>query len=150
MSGGFVIKIRGSAPRIAIADYECPVHGRFEAQLERDANGDPPERIGCTRVIKVGQWSSDRTSGSEADALCPEEAEYRISAPLARVRQVEAVKGGWAKPERSTWLDTRDLGEGQSLGDWRERRAQIREEERKKDVMRFVREHHESVIGRDV
>lgn len=139
----FVVKYRGTPTRTTIADYECPAHGRFEATVERNEDGDPPVEIACERrVVNEGGLVPSMVR-------CGLPCEWRISAPLARVRQIEAVKGGWTKPERKTWTDTRNIGEGQPLYEWREDRAKIWEEKRKEDVVRFAREHNERVIGGD-
>lgn len=124
------IIVRGAPVRVAIEDYECPIHGRFEAQVDRDEQGDAPDETACI--------------------VCGVQSAWRISAPLARVRRFEAIKGKSEKPERDTWLDTTNLGEGQPLHEFWDDRAKIREAERKRDVMAFCRENHESVIGRDV
>lgn len=135
----FVIKTRGARGTMLV-DYECPTHGRFEALVQRDENGDPPETQPC----------SHRTfEGYAPPAPCNLVAEIRICPPLARVNPIEAVKGKWQKPERKTWTDTRNLGEGQPLYDWKEDRAKVWEEKRKQDVYDFAREHNERVIGGD-
>src|SRR5690242_19691526 len=96
----FRLILRGSAPRTAIADYECPVHGRFEAQVERDENGDPPEHVQCCEAV----LRFDPNTTLASSELCGRTSEYRISAPLTRVRKIEAAKkGGWTKPERKEW-----------------------------------------------
>jgi hypothetical protein len=133
----FVVKVRGSPPCTAIADYECPVHGRFELTVPRDPNGDPPSVVVCLVPADV--------QPENGFSPCGHRAEYRISAPLVRVRRVEAVKGAWQKPERKTFTDTRNLGEGQPLHEWKEDRARVWEEKRKEDVVRFAREHNESM-----
>jgi hypothetical protein len=134
----FVIKVRGSRG-VMLADYECPVHGRFEATVQRDASGDPPETEQCPVI--------DRENDGEF--WCGMESEYRICAPLTRVNPIEAVKGKSQKPERETWTDTRNIAEGQPVYEWREDRAKIWEEKRKQDVYNFAREHNERVIGGD-
>lgn len=117
----WLYKFRGAPTRTAIADYECPVHGRFEREVARDENGDPPATRICGAMIFHG----------ERDAVvCIRDAEYRISAPLCRVKRFEFIRGKSEKPEHKTWLDTTNLGEGQSLEEFREDRAKIREEQR--------------------
>jgi hypothetical protein len=137
----FRLIIRGSAPRLAIADYECPLHGRFEAQVERDEHGDPPNEIACGEEVVTGMTTHPITGAPVREiGYCEHRAEYRISAPLTRVRKIEAAtKGGWTKPERPEWQDTRNLAEGQPLYEFWEDRARIREEERKREVMEFAR-----------
>jgi hypothetical protein len=125
----FTIKLRGSPTPTTIADYFCEEHGRFEAQVERTPEGDAPDEIPCVECSAPATWC--------------------ISAPLARVNPIEAVKGKWQKPERPTWTDTRNLGEGQPLYEWREDRAKVWEEKRKADVMEFARSVNERPIGGD-
>lgn len=140
----FVIKHRGApAIRMTFADYFCEKHGRFEAQVERDDQGDVPASMPCPHEILEDYFCGD------PPALCGKKSEYCISAPLAKVRAVEAIKGKWQAPERKTWTDTRDLGEGMDITEWREKRAAVWEEKRKEDVMRFARENYERPIGGD-
>lgn len=133
----YIVKIRSEGRTKTIAaEYECPEHGRFELDVERNDAGDAPDIVPCPI--------------DDEDGACGRPAEWRISSPMTRVRNIEAAKKGkWEKPERKTWTDTSALGEGQPLYEWREDRARIWEEKRKQDVMRFAREHNERVIGGD-
>lgn len=118
----YVSKFRGSDK--VVACYVCPVDGEFDCEVERDANGDAPEVIPCPLI----------EPGSEDEELrCGQPATWTPSASIGyRVRRVEVVRGKWEKPERKTYLDTRKLGEGQSVEEfqaerkkvWRERRLQ--------------------------
>lgn len=119
----FTIKIRGVADRPIAAEYMCPIHGRFAVTIARDANGDAPGEVIC---------------GAHTGIFCGLMSPYVISAPRVGVRRVEAVKGGWERPARKTFLDTRDLGEGQDIDEWRERRAAIRDEERRKSLKELI------------
>lgn len=123
----FKIIIRGSPTPTTIADYYCEEHGRFELEVARTDQGDAPDVMPCPACGLPSVWC--------------------ISAPLTRVNPIEAVKGKWAKPERPTYTDTRNLGEGQPLHEWREDRAAVWERKRKEDVVRFAREHNERVRG---
>ncbi len=113
----FRINFRG-ASRTMIAEYLCPEHGRSALDVERDAGGDPPAAAPCPH--------------------CGTTSEFVISRVMGRVRQVEAIRGGWQKPERKTWLDTRELGEGMDIDEWRAKRAAIRAEQRRKEVMELL------------
>lgn len=115
----FAIKFRGDTTRPVVAEYECPACGRFTAIVERDHAGDPPEIVSC--------------------ATCAGEAEYRISAVAGRVRRFEVVRGGWQKPERKTYLDTRNLGEGQPIEEFRAERKKVWEEKRQRETMDLLR-----------
>lgn len=137
----FIRKYRGAPTATIAAEYECEVHGRFEIDVERDPNGDAPDVIPCP-VLQPGSDIDDMPCGRAAI--------WCISAPLARVRRIEAaVKGKWQKPEFKTWTDTSAIAEGQPLYEWKEDRAKVWEEKRRQDVVDFAREHNERVIGGD-
>lgn len=144
----FAIKVRGAPTATIAAEYYCEEHGRFELDVERTAAGDAPDAVPCPFTVEVAQLHPD-TGEYLVEMSCGLPAIWCISAPLARVRKIEAVKGKSQKPERETWTDTRSLGEGQPLYEWKEDRAKVWEEWRKKDVMRFAKEHHERPIGGD-
>jgi len=122
----FKIKISGSIDRPIAAEYLCPVHGRFALTVERDPHGDPPSAAACPAGGSWGYCAPGKSSP------------FVISAPLVGVRRVEAVKGGWQKPERPTWLDTRDLGEGQDLDEWRQKRGAIRDQQRRDSLKELM------------
>jgi hypothetical protein len=106
----FVIKTRGVGG-LVVAEYECPAHGRFEATVQRDANGDAPEHARCTFV--------DANGGT-----CDRRAEWRISAPAQRVWSVPAYaanRGGDMKERPPGMLDTRPLAEGMPYSEWRKK-----------------------------
>jgi len=129
----FTIKIRGSTDRPIAAEYLCPVHGRFTLTVDRDANGDPAVSRPCPMPI-----GCDDDGCTKEHAPCALPSPYVISAPLVGVRRVEAVKGGWQKPERPTWLDTRDLGEGQDIDEWRQKREAIRDQQRRDSLKELL------------
>ncbi len=142
----FIRKYRSEGRTKTIAaEYECPEHGRFELDVERNDAGDAPDVIPCP--CAAPQCVDE---GCEHPYTCGQPAEWRISSPMTRVRKIEAVsKGKSEKPEFKTWTDTRNIGEGQPLYEWREDREKIWEEKRKQDVVNFAREHNERVIGGD-
>ncbi len=124
----FKIILRGSPSPTVAAEYHCPTHGRFEIDVERTSEGDAPDSVQC--VFDDG-----------ADERCLLQCIWCISAPDCRVRKFEVVKGKSEKPAKKTYLDTSDLGEGQPLYEWREKRAEIWETKRKEDVVKFGKEH---------
>jgi len=128
----FTIKIRGSTDRPIAAEYLCPVHGRFTLTVDRDANGDPPGEMPCPKP------SGNAWSPPGAAPGCAFWSPFVISAPRVGVRRVEAVKGGWQKPERKTWLDTRNLGEGQDPDDFRKDREAIRDQQRRDSLKELI------------
>jgi hypothetical protein len=148
----FVIKIRGVPTPTTFADYLCDEHGRFELEVKRTEAGDAPDFQPCPFDLEPCGACGDCLTGSpcgENRGKCDKPAQWVISAPFARVRLVEAVKGKWQKSERSTWTDTTNIMDGQPLHEWKEDRDKVWEERRKQDVYNFARMHNERVIGGD-
>lgn len=46
----WVLKHKHTPGTMIVAEYICPVHGRFEVHVERDDHGDPPEEMPCSRT----------------------------------------------------------------------------------------------------
>lgn len=114
----WVYKHRRAPGQDIRCDFECPEHGYFAASVPRDDQGNPPASHPCP--------------------TCGTAAEWRISAPFGKVKPWEVVRGGWEKPERPTYLDTRKLGEGQELDEFREDRRKIRDEQRHRELKELV------------
>lgn len=133
--------------RPVVAEYRCPKHGLFSLEVARDENGDPPVEMPCParegQLVPASQFLSlsvaERVRASLGNA-CGVTAPYTVSAPRVGVRRVEAVKGKWEKPEKRTFLDTRNLGEGQDLDDFRADRERIWDEKRKQDLKELLRD----------
>lgn len=133
----FVIKHKRS-DRPVVAEYRCPTHGLFSLEVARDGQGNPPAEMPCPRQGMEFANPAD-AAHFDAHAKCGIASPFCISAPgYTGVRRVEAVKGGWEKPARKTFLDTRDLGEGQDIDDWRAHREAIRDEERRKKLKELI------------
>lgn len=139
------IKIRGVADRPIAAEYQCPTHGRFGLTVDRDANGDAPEQQRCPHRLADLLMVGDEEFSVHAYLQMPEHtthcgrpSPYVISAPRVAVRRVEVERGGWQKPERKTWLDTRNLGEGQDVDDFRADRERIRDDERRRSLKELL------------
>lgn len=128
----FTIKHK-RADRPMVAEYTCPEHGKFAREVDRDENGDPPAELPCR--VEVERYDGVRRS---LVTYCGLTSPFTISAPRVGVRRVEAVRGGWEKPARKTFLDTRDLGEGQDPDEWRENRAAIRDEDRRQHLKELI------------
>ena len=124
----YVVKFRGDTTRPIVAVYTCPEHGEFDAEVARDASGGAPEFIECGLEC-----------GVEADAYCGLEASWTPTPIACSVRRVEVVRGKYEKPERPTYLDTRKLGEGQDIEEFRAERARIWDEKRRADVKDLLR-----------
>lgn len=115
----FISKTRGDSTRPLLAEYTCPEHGVFECVVQREENGEAPDVVQCDQCEGPATWTP--------------------SAIIGRVRRVEVVRGKYEKPERKTWLDTRNLGEGQDLDDFREDRRKIRDEQREREVREILK-----------
>lgn len=123
---GWRIKTRGNAAGLPIAaEYMCPVHGRVAHDVYRDANGDAPAMFQCLTDI-------------DGVVACGIYACFVISAPAARVKLVEVVRGGYQKPERETWTDTENLGEGQDIEDWHDERDKVWERDRENSIKEIL------------
>lgn len=109
------------------AEYECPVHGRFEATVSRDENGDPP--IGQPCPAPVG---CDDEGCTEEHAPCAFPSSWRISAPQLKRDSIPcfaAVRGGDTE-RRPGMLDTRPLAEGMPVKEWKAKQAEATKERR--------------------
>lgn len=119
----FTIKRTGS-DRPMVAEYLCPEHGRFAAEVDRDEHGNPPDDVIC---------------GSHTGIFCGRAAPFVISKTgTARVRGVEVVRGPYQKPERPTWTDTTNIGEGQDLDDWIADRDKVWEADREASIKELL------------
>lgn len=130
----FVRKHSGDSTKPIVAVYTCPEHGEFDAEVQRDANGEAPDEIECPCEV-VSQGGSALLHGGIAHDQCCRSATWTPSPISCRVRRIEAVKGKWEKPERKTYLDTRELAEGMDPEDFQAKRRAIWEEKRQQDVM---------------
>jgi hypothetical protein len=92
------------------SDYGCPTHGPFEQMVASPAPDDVP----CPSCGAAAPW---------------------IPFPvMGRMRMVEAARGGSDRPSGPLAMDTRELGEGMPLSEWRAKREQAwREHDHKRD-----------------
>lgn len=119
-----------------VAVYTCPEHGEFDADVERDANGEAPDVITCG--AERGVWADAfAPSGEMHYCECP--ATWTPSPVGCRVRRVEVTRGKYEKPERPTYLDTRKLGEGQDPEEFAAERQKIWRRKREAEVMEIKR-----------
>lgn len=111
-----------------LADYYCPVHGSFEATVESPA----PDEVPCPS----GEHGGMCDCGCEWEP-CNLPSRWVPSAVLGRVRLGEVVRGPNERPPNRLSLDTRKLGEGQSMEEYRAERAKIQQEFRKSEIRDF-------------
>lgn len=131
----FVRKFNGKAeapPNEAIvAVYTCPEHGEMDVEVQRDDRGEAPDVILCPAEDEHGIVFA----GDDAAQLCGRSATWTPSPSVAcRVRRVEVVRGKWEKPERNTYLDTRKLGEGQDIEEFRAERRKMWQAKRREEI----------------
>jgi hypothetical protein len=133
---GFRIKVRTSPGAPMTADYECPVHGRFEATVERDDVGDPPTETACPHRVEPRSFALFGVHGEERARLfvCGKPSPWRISCPPVHTQFVVTASHGKsaAKPHPET-MDTRMLAEGRK-NEFRKQRKKLKEERRHRRV----------------
>lgn len=117
-----------------LADYECPVHGRFEALVDRDDQGNPPSHTGCEHEIAL-----DDDEGYDQIYACDERSPWRISAPAVHTQfVVSATQGKPAPKPHADAMDTRLLAEGQRKK-FRVQRKSVRERLRQQRMKEYLR-----------
>lgn len=132
----FTIKQRPRSGRPMVAEYLCQVHGRFAIEVARDELGDPPGEMPCATVM---EFHIACRQHERAHRPCGFPSPHVISAPRGtRVRKVEVQRGGYQKPERETWTDTTNLGEGQDLDDWIADRDKVWERDRQREIKELI------------
>lgn len=107
--------VRGSPPPTAVAEYECPDHGRFEATVDRTPAGDAPDEIPCP-VLEPEGWACERPSP------------WRISAPISRVKMGDVVTGKDSGPAHGDrhLMNTRPLADGtMTMTEFKAHRARV-------------------------
>jgi hypothetical protein len=145
----YVTKFRSATGTIT-AVYTCPDHGEFDATMQRETNGDAPDVAPCpfadlegAAERPPGTFGADDPGAPEIpieEVACERMGTWTPSAAIGcRVRRVEVVRGGWEKPERKTYLDTRKLGEGQDVGEFQAERKKVWAEQRRKRVKELLR-----------
>ncbi len=97
---------------MTLQDFSCPEHGCFETLADASA-----EVIGCPQCLRDSPWRPAPVRG--------------------RVRLGEVVRGPNERPPNRLSLDTRKMGEGQSIDEYRAERAAIVHEHRKAEIKEF-------------
>lgn len=124
----WTLKIRSSPGALMAAEYECPVHGRFDAIVPRDTEGNPPESAVCPVDGVIGFPFS-----------CARQSPFVISMPAVHTQFVVSASQGKPAPKPHPHaLDTRPLAEGQRKK-FREDRRQIRRELRHQRLKEYLK-----------
>lgn len=146
---------RPNAPMLA--EYECPVHGRFELLVERDTAGDPPSEVVCpfkswsvaggnkeyasyeaAAEVAIEAGYGDPATASYETQWCGDTCPWRISAPSLKRDTVPcyaAARGG-DTDRRPGMLDTRSLAEGGSVKEWKAKQQAARHERRHHELIK--------------
>lgn len=125
----FVIKHKPQPGAPMVAEYVCPEHGRFEALVQRDENGDPPSDVNCGAIEE-----GEDDDGIEYVDQCLVRAELVVSAPKVKFWSRDPVPIGYAsksdeKDPRA--LDTEPLATGKmTKAEWRKWQRGISQERR--------------------
>lgn len=96
-----------------LADYTCTSCGDTH---ERTVESPAPDEMPCEFCDAVAVWSPTPIRGS--------------------VRHAEVERGTVAKPDSPYYCDTRALGEGMPLKEWKEKRARYQQERRHREFKR--------------
>ncbi len=104
-----------------LSDFTCPHHGRFETLAESDAESMPCRSVdaGCI------------------DGYCDHPSPWSPSPVRGRVRIGEVERGGVDKPDSPMFLDTRELGNGMPMSEWRAKRDKLYRDRRHKEAKEF-------------
>lgn len=141
----FARKYSGDRTKPIVATYTCPEHGGFDAEVQRNENGEAPDVAECQ--VPDDCWGCGGQNCTSCEvccgkcvAPCHRESPWTPSSTVGcRVRRVEVVRGRWEKPERKTYLDTRKLGEGQDIEEFQAERKKIWNDERHRKVKELLR-----------
>ena len=134
----WTIKVRTSPGALMTADYECPIHGRFEAIVGRDAAGDPPAMQHCEAEAHVNILAEDG-GVLPCTTSCGAPSPWRIScAPVHTQFVVSATQGKATPKPHKEAMDTRPLAEGRRK-EWRQERKQQRIERRHARMKEYLR-----------
>jgi hypothetical protein len=114
----FTIKLGGDPSAPIAAEFECPVHGRFESTLPRD---QLPDALPCPR------WKASTVDEAIPVVRCARPSPWRFPAPGAtRVKLGELTQGKVMDyPPESVCLDTRPLADGMPYSEWKAKQNNI-------------------------
>ncbi len=110
----FTVRIRGAHSQPIARDFACHDCGPFSAEVSRDADTHPCPDCGAPTP-------------------------FVLSPVHGSVKATEAIRGSVAKPDSPMYLDTRELGNGMPMAEWRAKRDKLYEERRHKESKEFGR-----------
>ncbi len=129
----YTVKVRTLPGSPMMAEYLCPVHGRFEQLVERDANGDPPASVRCPEPASLQHPPVGPVTGATC-GVCGRESSLVISAPSIKFWSRDPVPVGYASKSDEKdprMLDTEPLATGKmTQAEWRKWQRGITQERR--------------------
>jgi len=130
----WILKSRGDSTAPIVAEYECPVHGRFEAIVARPS----PDVLECPTELDVPYIEGHTVVTFHR---CCQPSPFRFPMPRGRTKPGEIVTGKVMDyPPENVCLDTRALADDPSpsgYAKWKEKQSAItRDEGRKKSRAR--------------
>ncbi len=100
-----------------LADYECPLHGQFEATAPDAADTVPcPEPMHDAACVQSECCSDVRPCGLASPWL---------PSPVVGRVKVGTTRGRYEKAPTPYHLDTSELAEGMPLSQWKEKRRKV-------------------------
>ena len=130
----FKITTRG-AGGLVVAEYRCPVHGVFEATVERNELGDAPDEHCCPAIPDCYAAIDQEEFTVPTCALI---SPWTPSAPKPKIWSkpaTAAVRGGDMKDRPPGMLDTRALADGMPYGEWQKKQAEAQRARRHQELI---------------
>lgn len=115
----WILKLRGDSSAPILAEYECPVHGRFEVTAPRPA----PDVTPCPVELDVPYTKGDTVVTFHR---CCTPSPWRFPMPHGRVKAGEVIQGkSDPRPPGEVMLDTRPLADGMPYSEWKAKQDKI-------------------------
>lgn len=143
----------GEAPDVILCPADVVEIGPSGLPLPNQGRCEKCGHYGMTHGEKkchhVDEWEGNKSHPPDESYYCAcdgyakscaQPAVWTPSASVGcRVRRVEVTRGKWEPPERRTYLDTRKLGEGQSMDEFKAERKKVWDERRRQTVKELLR-----------
>lgn len=117
----WTLKLRGDPTGTIVHEYLCPVHGRFDVEVER---AEVPDSVPCAHRDDFIM------EGDRACSPCGLSSPWSPSGIVSRVKPGEVIRG---KIETNglpghVCMDTRPLADGMPLAEFKAKRAKLHAE----------------------
>ena len=127
----YIVKVRGGGR--LVAEYCCPKHGVFDAEVQRTDSGDAPDTAPCPWSMFV---DSSTDCCEDCAGTCDYPAPWFPSPVFGRVNIAEVVRGKVERPDSPMFLD---LGAGMPYSEWRAKRDKLYAERRHAEAKEFFK-----------